>query len=69
MQRAWTAGAWVGEGQIGSPIRSRATELPNQFWCVLFCERLPAPVAHLVDALCFSGQPPTFRSTAESNRI
>ena len=57
-QRAWSAGAWakaVGEGRIGTPNRSRAIDLPNRFWCVLYCERLASPKVYTSSRNFFRG--------------
>ena len=46
IKRAWVAGCWaraVGEGRIGSPNQTEAIELPNRYWCVVFCEHLAGP--------------------------
>ena len=45
-QRAWIAGNWARatvEGRTSSPNRSEQLPLPNRYWCVLSCDRLPGP--------------------------
>ena len=45
-QRAWVAGNWARatvEGRTSSPNRSEQLPLPNRYWCVLSCDRLPGP--------------------------
>ncbi len=45
-RRAWIAGNWgraTIDGRTNSPNRTEQIRLPNRYWCVLSCERLPQP--------------------------